>query len=101
MNNDPRAQVQAFLDILKEQHDLDEQKIRRIVEVAQKNGRVYVAWSAVVSILIAVVGFLAIRQLESIEKRLDTVETRQLDVRERLLAVERVVIRHVDEAAKR
>lgn len=94
-NNDAKAQVQAFLEVLKEQHDLDEQKIQRIVEIEQKNGKTYITIAWVMGVLMALAAFLAERQLTSIEKQLEAVSIKQGDVRERLKALEQMVADHL------
>lgn len=94
-NNDAKAQVQAFLEVLKEQHDLDEQKIAKIVAVAQKNGKTYITIAWVMGVLMALAAFLAERQLTAIEKQLEAVSIKQGDVRERLKALEQMVADHI------
>lgn len=94
-NNDAKAQVQAFLEVLKEQHDLDETKIARIVAVAQRNGKTYITIAWVMGVLMALAAFLAERQLTSIEKQLEAVSIKQGDVRERLKALEQMVADHM------
>lgn len=90
-----REHVQAFMDLMKEQHDIDDEKFARMIKVAQKNGRVYVTWAWILSILLGVVGFLVVRQLDAIEKRMDVFEARQADVRERLKSNETLLREHM------
>jgi hypothetical protein len=86
-----QVQVKAFMELLKKEHDLDEAKIARILQVAQKNGKVYVTWAWIIAILVGLVGILGSRQLSVIDSRMDRFETRQADVRERLHAIEAII----------
>lgn len=94
MVNDAKAQVQAFMEILKEQHDLDEQKIARIIAISQKNGRTHITIAWAMGVVMALAAFLAERQLTSIERQLESLATRQADVRERLKVLEQIVAEH-------
>jgi hypothetical protein len=86
-------QVDAFLRVLQERMDIDEEKIRRIIYATQKNGKTYITWAWVITILLALVSFLGIRFIDTIEKRLELIEGKQADVRERLRELEGVVRR--------
>lgn len=103
-NNDAKAQVQAFLEILKEQHDLDDEKIDRMVAVAQKNGKAYVTVAAFTAILIGLVAFFGQRAISAIDGSIEAIRTeilnireKQADVRERLRAIEQKVDLHMKE----
>ena len=87
-NKDAHDQVEAFLEILKNRLELDEEKLKRIAEASQKNGKTYVTWAWIIGILLGLVALLGGRQLSSIDSRLEKLEIRQSDVRERLRVLE-------------
>jgi len=93
-NNHAEDQVDAFLKILQERMDVDEEQIRRMVASSQSNGKTYITWAWVITVLLGLVSFLGIRMLDQIEKRIAAVEVKQADVRERLREVEGILRLH-------
>jgi hypothetical protein len=89
------AQVAAFMATLKAQHDLDDEKISRMIAVAQKNGKTYVTWAWIITGLLGLASFFAVRYLDTIDKRLDAIEAKQADVRERLRTNEELLREHM------
>lgn len=90
-----RKQVDAFMAHLVERLEIDEEKVKRAVQAQTRNGKLYVTWSVVLSVLIAILGYLFLdkmsaldRERDKVEKRIERVEERQNDVRERVRLLE-------------
>jgi hypothetical protein len=83
-----QRQVDAFMRHLAERLDVDEAGFKDIVERQKKNGKVYVTISMALAIAIGLIGWLATRQIDALEAKVEKIETKQSDVRERLSAAE-------------
>jgi prefoldin subunit 5 len=96
-----KEQVEAFLKHLSERLGTDEGALQSIIEKQKRNGKAYVTWGVIVTVLFGLVSYLLNRNIEAFDKRLEAVEHRQSDVRERLRALEELMHQHVEEARRR
>jgi hypothetical protein len=81
-------QVDAFLRILNERIGADESTIQTIITKQQKNGKVYVTWGVVLTVLGVLTTYLVNDKVQRIEADLMHTKELQRDVRERLGVVE-------------
>lgn len=87
-----REQVEAFLEHLKDRLDVDEAQIKRVVK---KNGE-FVTWAWVVSILIIFVASLLALGTNRLLDDIKELRDKQVDVRERLVVMERLLEQHME-----
>jgi hypothetical protein len=83
-----QRQVDAFMRHLSDRLEVDEADFRKIVARQKKNGIAYILFSLVLTVIIGLVGWLATRQINTLEAKVDRIEVKQSDVRERLSAAE-------------
>lgn len=87
-----REQVDAFMAHLQDRLEIDEAHLKR---VTKRNGEfVTVAW--VLTLLIGLVSFLGVRQLNYIVDEIYELRAKQIDVRERLRILEELYRRHAE-----
>jgi hypothetical protein len=84
------------MEHLMERLDVDEGQLKK---VARANGT-HVTWLWVIGVLLALVAFLGGSIIVESSARVDRIEARQSDVRERLQAIEALLRRHTDERLK-
>jgi hypothetical protein len=81
-------QVEAFLRVLNSRLGTDETTIQKIIERQQKNGRAYVTWGVVLTVLGGATTFLIADKLHKADAEIARISELQRDVRERLYAIE-------------
>ena len=88
LNTLAKRQVDAFMSHLMERLSVDEEKMQTIIRNTTKNGKVYVTWAAILSIVMAVAGWLIIDKIQKSDVQISKVIEKQADVRERLTTFE-------------
>jgi len=96
INPKTREQVDAFMEHLMERLDVDEGQLKK---VAKANGT-HVTWMWIIGVLLSLVAFLGGFMIVANASRVERIEARQSDVRERLQAIEALLHRHTDERLK-